>query len=936
MELEELKKTWRNWRNCRLNYPGWVIAPEASRESLWDRTQYWIEPAFHHAPELNPIEALAMIYELNWRLETTLMPLWINHAEVIATLLNKIPIESPNRRALLKSAALPDDIGWTDIEEAWMQLAFAVMREAREDLDEERFSNWVAQTQQLTARNAAWRSRWFYEQCLFNVFTFNQRKLRGILNEWKPIQDLPFWEAKRASIFAELGELKDAERIAREALDVIRSRLQPFFINHTLLSQEGWVMTLLNIIQSNRNFAREDGDNYRARWNQLEAQACNPWIERRVLELAVSAPPPSRVVKKENQEFDPGRITVTISSGPAATSYRPGFALLRMYEEGGLPMRCGNVNVSGKAIANATVWIEQFAPLWALVSNIRAGNKEALKKNFDRVRVATLTEKEITNLYKLLSHAAADGIQEITVNPTSVSSLGGRGLPLACELLSRLSFRLPPTELERLFDFATRLYSMTSHAWHIQDCLTPLFERVLDAASFDQVTAWLPRIFSLPILSEGGFVVPEHVKWPEPSLFVEWHGHKFQADSRDPKLASTVSLLIRLSKEGHPEARQRSLLRLAKLLEANLLTKRENSAFIEAIWARTDPVTGLPNETRFYNFAFLEWPRPHEKSAKERLKQLLLSSEIPKIVQVEQLPDGKKQKSMNFGLTKSSFFPDLFGATKSFWKKEKQDRKIDWNAEEADALLRKGANWWDDQKQFINDFEELRESLRPLVDLLSNIVLPRLNPINDDSLALAKRMLSEMEALKIPIVEALPILAAFDSSSSIAGEKIHQNLMSNEKEEVTSAISAIFLWAVYSKKRGPKVPQKLISALAMRILAMRQPGLEMSLAYMSRLIRETPNLITESDFDLLGTALQNLLVETELPSSRLLSRAEFEPNTLPLLKRPSYRQYSARLAFALFEFAKKQNVAIPKSIEAWRFVCQSDPLPEVRREWKVG
>src|SRR6266702_184783 len=55
MQIEELQKAWQVWRQCRLRYPGWVIAPDTSRESLWAHTEHWIEPAFHSAADLQPI-----------------------------------------------------------------------------------------------------------------------------------------------------------------------------------------------------------------------------------------------------------------------------------------------------------------------------------------------------------------------------------------------------------------------------------------------------------------------------------------------------------------------------------------------------------------------------------------------------------------------------------------------------------------------------------------------------------------------------------------------------------------------------------------------------------------------------------------------------------------------------------------------------------------
>jgi hypothetical protein len=56
---------------------------------------------------------------------------------------------------------------------------------------------------------------------------------------------LSFWGGKRAAILAELGEIAEAKRLAQGALNDVRSRMQPYTIDHALLSQESWMMLLL-------------------------------------------------------------------------------------------------------------------------------------------------------------------------------------------------------------------------------------------------------------------------------------------------------------------------------------------------------------------------------------------------------------------------------------------------------------------------------------------------------------------------------------------------------------------------------------------------------------------------------------------------------------------------------------------------------------------
>ena len=66
------------------------------------------------------------------------------------------------------------------------------------------------------------------------------------------MQDLPFWQARRASVYAELGELREATTpLADESLTSIREALDPFASDYRLLSQEAWVMMLARTLSRN-------------------------------------------------------------------------------------------------------------------------------------------------------------------------------------------------------------------------------------------------------------------------------------------------------------------------------------------------------------------------------------------------------------------------------------------------------------------------------------------------------------------------------------------------------------------------------------------------------------------------------------------------------------------------------------------------------------
>ena len=200
--LENLVVLADKWRVIRLHYPGWVVAPDRCREELWDYTSHWLNVIFTNIDKLDPLQAQFLLYELNWRLETALCPLLVNQAHTMAQVVQKVNSILEDQKAIRDVK-----IDWSEVRTQRESLSFAILREAREDLDRERFQYWSDQLNPRIRENADSMSRWHYEQCLFNLNSFNHRKVEESLGQWTPVEELPFWEAKRASILAELGQI---------------------------------------------------------------------------------------------------------------------------------------------------------------------------------------------------------------------------------------------------------------------------------------------------------------------------------------------------------------------------------------------------------------------------------------------------------------------------------------------------------------------------------------------------------------------------------------------------------------------------------------------------------------------------------------------------------------------------------------------------------
>ncbi len=344
--VQFLLNTWQKNRQEYIKYKGWVVLPQKYRDRLWHYTEEWIELIFNSLDELPPPKNLLLLYELNWRLEKTLTPLrfneWIEKITVVVEqfnpYLNLIDLKeakiTPNKEEYQQKGW-----EWEDIQQAWVELAFALLRAARDVHDNVSFDLWLNRLENIVNQNSEWQSRWYYEQCLFHLYRLEHELVFSIAEEWELTTIPDFWQIKRASILAQIGNLKEAYRIAEQTLNKIRSGIQPYATDYFLLSQEGWAMMFLQEIETQIKFNQnkfEDSNTYSDRWEELEKYRCNPKTEIAVLEQIVNRPPPKpRPDKEEKRGFLPGRISRTFhSSSPNFLSdIRPAFESLRILED---------------------------------------------------------------------------------------------------------------------------------------------------------------------------------------------------------------------------------------------------------------------------------------------------------------------------------------------------------------------------------------------------------------------------------------------------------------------------------------------------------------------------------------------------------------------------------------------------------------------------
>lgn len=132
IDADTVVKVIARWRAERKSYPGWLVPMDEKRTSLWTRTKYWIAPLAAATTDWVPEERLRLFHEINWRLETAFVPLFTEWMKHIERALNET-FHSVHSGQVSKGSILADSE--EDVSDIWLNLSFALLREARETFD---------------------------------------------------------------------------------------------------------------------------------------------------------------------------------------------------------------------------------------------------------------------------------------------------------------------------------------------------------------------------------------------------------------------------------------------------------------------------------------------------------------------------------------------------------------------------------------------------------------------------------------------------------------------------------------------------------------------------------------------------------------------------------------------------------------------------------
>ena len=919
---EKLVELCAVWRAQRLEYPGWHVAPDQIRERLWNTTNVWRGAVFYRAELLEPLTRLFVLHEFFWRLDVALSPILTKEADMLVTLLESL---NPfGARVDLPNAVTPPEKARENAAQAWVALAFCILRTARDDLDDARFETWLNRINQVAGERPTVRGELRHEALLRDLSRLDLGGFRTQLERWRSVASEPYELARLAGYFAERGDKPAAIQLAKRAIDGLGASTP------TTLWLEAWCYAMLQALDW-----REKSE--RIKWDEAIEQAkslgYDPWPTIEGFRDALkSVQPPQRSKYTFKARFDAGDVRRVVHLGGGGEEV-PAFQFLRFIERAPSPVFAGEVTIFGEAAANAAIWIKDSAPNWSLAILLRSGaNAETVDSLFDRLTVALCQREQAESLCGRLIQLARS---EIGLLPSGSDEIGRRMLVTGLDVLSRFALRLHEEALlELLKHVESWLVSpAVISRFELAAPLAGLLDRVIEALPDAQIGTAVASMLPLPVYGEKGYrpSAPEQM-WPEPLNSV-WH-----RNSKPPPGWSwpdgTWEHLLSLVRSSMPDCRSRAFTRLYYLHLNSWLTTDQQGQLADAVWSCTDGPTGLPAISGFRPSVVLHLPQAELRGATGLLKKAFLNrmpkswETAPGEVNFDQLVHNK----------------DWFEGLASMFKHEglagPHELLLPLEQEEAANLAALVLNWWKVAKPATNprawasdnfdvgNVEAIIESLCALVGETLLFRLPPENPLVGELM----RLFDAAAVQGYPTLRLLPGQVHRQMKSvDVAAGLLAEALQSDATAKVNPATEVLLTWHRGAMRTLlPPMPPILLVIAAVRIGLRCDPGIVRLIRCMAAIVEDEGLHCPQPLVDLLLLALVEIARATEPRElKRRLESSEVDQKFV--MDHLHIRSWSALLARKLEATLVAGAKPLPEILRIWHEIREQAVLPEIRR-----
>lgn len=908
----------KEWRKCREKYPNWIILPQEQRDKLWINTerQSSDESVFE---QLQLFEELDYIYELNWRLEKCLFPIWNNIVPNFQQILNRynfFPSEIQERREINIDTCTLNDIDWGYYKKLWIQLSLSLLRFYREEYFEKEwtitYDTIISIKKHLSSEQLA---HFYYEQVLNAMFKMQYPEAKKLLDEW-PQSNMPlFWSAKRAMLMTEFGQLKEAANLLESILTEIRKKLNlsPIDNDYFWVSQEAYVMFQLKMVQQNirwglwNNQEKEETnkEDFDERWNDLLQYKCDPWNEKKYFDLMLSQPyiPQKDVTVKS--EFEIGRSTRTFTLGGSSKDFITAYTFLRYLEELAIPLSLSAVNIDNKTINGVIERIKHASPKWGIAILNRYRSDKVVEVAFDRRQLTNLSISEVDNYIKEYLNRFETLFSERESNP--IAKAYTDKVPA---VLSRLCTKCSDEIRIEIFKLYQTIYKQLISLPQ----LDKLFKNLIDSSNKNTLKQASELLMDTPILDANSAMAQTTFK--EPFDFLK-------ASKIEGKLKVEPKQLngIYLKASENSNVRINAIKRLMFLYEVKQLTKNQEKRLFNIIWQYTDD-DGFPQKTNYYHFAFIKWVHPTHINVESLYREYIKNNNF-------NIQGLRTENGIGMSGGGDRYAEELLYGSQTINNSD----GVKWSVEELKSLLEKCEQWWHLDKHYLIDekykseglggrvYDEFLAGFRNLTNILSMVFGYSKKDLNAEITQRLEILINDMEIHNVPILKAKIVFGIYDNYKTYLVE-LQKALISQNRTVVIDALNSVIL-AVHS---SPYQAEKDFLNQLLETLSI--PLKWRIVEIMSDIFDIIKDLINHSEVDLSN-------IEGAVYSSlEYISSLNIDSETISLGDYLLLKQKSISLASILYIKHSNNGNSIPHAVLEWKSIAEDEnEFSDIKSRW---
>lgn len=740
------------WKKDRDTYPGWLVLPR-------DRREYWAESegfslSKKELSQLSGDNALLYLDLFNWRIERCLYPIENSWEETYLSVLAKYKPFSRHCRI--------------EIREAWINLKLGLLRLYRQEGWYEKWNSLRDELFPLKGRMIDdQRCRFEYEQALEAVYRNDFDWLKEVLDNWKEAKSDIYWDIRRGALWAEYLSLDKGREITKIAFNGICEKLENstdererfYWGSRKVNAHTVWEC----MVQANFSDGSSELDAARKTWLDLR-QYEDIWYEREFFETHLRPIEDTLVVKTKTPSFRLGHSSITTNMGGNSKYVRVAYAFFLFYEEVGFPVHLPFLNTIDKSsLQKALSVMEYCSPAIAECWLLRSGDSKVVPSIYNRrflertscELVDTLYRRYLDSLDCLLKAECEKEELPWTLSFRSV-------LP---EILSRLTMKASYEARLKTLDYVDAVFSSKYITRY--EGLDNMIQMLMLSFSKNETSGLIPRLAGMSIASGryGDFRM-------EPLFFVN------KPKTYGVKLTAIADGLFHSIGKNKNEEKA-ILFRLMTLCQLEALSEEQRDRLANILWSKLD-TNGFPDRTIYSRFAFLSFPHPEGVDPQELLKKYFLTQSPPAVGNGTPI-------SFYGGIT--PYFNDLRGTTNS-------DISFSWDETLLNNVCDKLLSMWETGKERLLEDEigwsfsvkdEMRNRFDDLETVVTSVIAPHFEMLNEDNKTRLARMISEYEAYGMP---SLRMKNAIGTEVDVDHE-IQTRICSPDERAIDDCISAI-------------------------------------------------------------------------------------------------------------------------------------------------